>query len=38
MNCIFCGTETYDNDGYCVECEMTCDDLGLDYSELKESF
>lgn len=36
MNCIFCGTET--PDGYCIECEQTADDMGLNYNELKESF
>lgn len=32
MNCIFCGTEI--DDSFCVECSDTCDDLGLDYSEM----
>jgi len=34
--CIFCGTEI--EDGHCIECSDTADDLGLDYQELKESF
>jgi len=34
--CIFCGTEI-END-YCVECDDTAYDLGLDYQELKGSF
>lgn len=36
MECIFCGTEIQED--YCIECEMTADDLGLDYNELKGSF
>ena len=32
MDCMFCGTET--PDGYCIECESTADDLGLDYNDL----
>lgn len=36
MECIFCGTEIEED--YCIECEATADDLGLDYQELKESF
>lgn len=33
-SCIFCGTEIVDD--YCIECEDTCIDMGLDYKELKE--
>lgn len=34
--CIFCGTEIVDD--FCVECDDTATDMGLDYSELKEFF
>ena len=36
MECIFCGTEIEDN--FCIECNDTAEDLGLDYNELKEAF
>lgn len=38
MECIFCGTELDNQDGFCIECESTADDLGLDYNELKGTF
>ena len=38
MDCIFCGTELDNEDGFCIECENTCEDMGLDYTELKEAF
>lgn len=34
--CIFCGTDIMED--YCVECDDTANDMGLDYQELKESF
>lgn len=38
MECIFCGTDTGEADGYCIECESTAEDMGLDYNELKGTF
>lgn len=38
MDCYFCGTELDNLDGFCIECEETANDLGMDYNELKESF
>ena len=35
-DCIFCGTEI--EDGYCYECDETCQEMGLDYNELKQIF
>lgn len=34
MECIFCGTEI-END-YCIECNETANDMGLNYDDLKE--
>lgn len=35
MDCIFCGTEIEDD--FCVECSDTCEEMGLNYNELKET-
>lgn len=35
MECIFCGTAIEDN--FCIECDDTASDLGLDYQELRDS-
>lgn len=34
MECIFCGTEIEED--FCIECNETCIDMGLDYEEMLE--
>ena len=34
--CILCGTEI--DDDYCIECDMTANDMGYDYNEIIGGF